>query len=109
MIMRVSITDSSAINDHTIVEQGAFSFRDRLELLKKISELRGVKIIYFGNFLFLGFVVAVMRKLVVAFGYADHGIGPIIAIVRNDVCVDPGGVGLKGQRREVEHEIAVLL
>src|SRR4051812_31753982 len=88
MIVRIAIADASAINDHTVIQQGAFSFGDRFELLEKISELRGVEIIYLRNFLFLGFIVSVMRKLVVAFGHADHRIRPVVAIVRNDVSGD---------------------
>ena len=62
-----------------------------------------------GDLLLLGFVIAVVGQIVVAFRHSDGRISAIIAVMRDDISRDARGVRLKRQRQQIEHEADVLL
>ncbi len=43
MVVSVPVTDPAPIDDHRVVEQGAFAFLDRLQLLQDVGKLADVE------------------------------------------------------------------
>lgn len=82
VIVAIRISNPAAEDDHAIIEQGAVAFFDRFELLKEISELGGVKLIYFGQHLQLFRVALMVRKPVVSIAHPDLGEGAVGAVMR---------------------------
>ena len=94
MIMSVAISNPAPINDHRIVQQGAFAFFDRFELLEEISELAYMKAVDSGNLLLFGLVISVMREIMMPFRNLNEWIRPIAPVVseqQEDAAAGPEG------------------
>jgi hypothetical protein len=68
-----------------------------------------MKTVYFCDFLLLGFIIAVVGKIMMTLSYADCRIRPVVSVMRYDVRGYSGGIGLECQRQQVEHQVDMLL
>lgn len=108
VVVTVTITDSAAVEEHGVVEEGAVSVVDFAHAIEDVGELLGVVDIDF--FLFEEFIggFPVVADVVVSVGDIDFLIRAVAAFVGEHECGDSGEVGLEGEDHHIAHEADVF-
>jgi len=75
VVVGIAVGVAAAVGNHAMIEQRSVSFFDALHLVQQVCQLRRVELVDLANLGLLGFIVAVMRKIVMPFRNIDERIG----------------------------------
>src|SRR5688572_22570997 len=84
VVVTVAIAQSASINNHAVIQQGAFSLSDRLQFVDEVRELSRVKSIDFGDLPLFLVIATMMRKVMMAVSDTDERILPVTAVMSHD-------------------------
>ena len=108
VVVAVAIPDAGAVEEHHVVEQGAVAFFDCLQFGDEVGQVLGVELVDLGDLFELGFVAAVVRAVMMAFGHADELVAAVRAFVGEDERAEAGEVSLEGEDLQVSQRLHVL-
>ena len=86
VVVPVSVTQTTAIDNHGMIQQVPFPFGRILHLLQEVTQLSDMEVIDPADLGMLLGLAAVVRKVVVPIGNVDHAVASIASRVRKHAC-----------------------